>query len=381
MRHIVALCIFCLGGIATAQAEPKDTGDIREDRSVLDLRSSAVESGQKILLSSSAGGANSSNNSENALDGKVAEKLAGAEKRASSSGNTDWLGFWENAYDFADVEAWLGRPIRVAHFMLAFGKGGFRQGLAQDQKRWLSDFSKLVPHAQLALLLDIFPRADQNPRFAEVAAGDWDEELRQVARRIIDTGHEDAIIRLWHEPEVAVKNRAPIGPTWCDDPAFLPAWRHVHDLFNAEEGANFIWQYSVNGPAGRQARAEDGTLWIEKCYPGKDYVDQVSVGAYHRMGPTEDISWQISVSKLEFGRDWAFKRGHKFSVAEWGLWSSECRWEGQDDDPNFIRQSHDFFAAIPEAKRGYMLYFNSMDCVDIARYPESEAMFEKLFGG
>lgn len=381
MQRIVAACVFCLGLTTIAQAGPTDIYEGPAYRNVFDVKFRVVNVGEEALRSDGLNGAKPTEATAGASDGSAAGDGAGAGTQVSSSQDTKWLGFWMPAQDYSEVEAWLGRRIWVAHFHLAFGRRGFAQALGERQKVWLESYTRLAPHAQLAVILDIFPLNDKNPRFAEIDAGDWDEELRQVARRIIDAGHEDAILRLWHEPEVAVKNNSPIGPTWCDDPAFVPAWRHVHDLFEAEPGAEFVWQYSVNGPAGKQLTAADGTLWIEKCYPGPEYVDQVSVGAYHRMGPTPEISWQESIGKLEFGRDWAFEQGHKFSVAEWGLWSSACRWEGQDDDPSFIQGSHDFFAAIPEEKRGYMLYFNAMKCVDIAQYPESEALFEKLFGG
>ena len=75
-----------------------------------------------------------------------------------------------------------------------------------------------------------------------------DTELRQMARMFIDTGHEDAIMRLWHEPEIPFKN-------WCEQPFYHEAWQHVHDVFMSEFGADFIWQYSLDGPASGQGQA------------------------------------------------------------------------------------------------------------------------------
>lgn len=356
----IAFSLFCLSAANSVQAAPGDA---------------AAGIGRADVLETQVG----------ALEG---EGTGASEDGPAPSGNSDWLGFWANAYEYDEMEAWLGRPVRVAHFKLPFGKNGFAQALDRRQKKWLEDFTSLVPHAQLTVILDIFPTRGRDPRFAEIAAGRWDDELRQVARRFIDTGHEDAILRLWHEPEVADKNNGPIGPTWCDDPAYVPAWQRVHGLFEAEAGAAFVWQYSVNGPAGARKRAADGTLWIEKCYPGKAYVDQVSVGAYHRMGTTPDVSWKRSLSKMVFVRDWAFASGHKFSMAEWGLWDSNgdapvCRRfaNGQGDEPSFIENTYDFFSAIPEERRGYLLYFNRMACTNLENLPRSRAKFKELFGG
>ena len=381
MLRVVAFCVLCLSTAATAYGERRDIEQTPGHSDALEARITTPEGESTALPYERTDRSHNSGGSAQEVVGAIAENIGAPDAGLPPSHGTEWLGFWANAYEYADLEAWLGRPVRIAHFKLPFGHNGFAQALDEKQKKWLEDFTTLVPHAQLTFILDIFPTRGNDPRFSEVAIGRWDLELRQVARRIIDSGHEDAILRLWHEPEVAVKNHAPIGPTWCDDPAFIPAWRRVHDLFEAEAGAAFSWQYSVNGPAGSQKRSADGAFWIDKCYPGNAYVDQVSVGAYHRVSRTPSLSWRQSLNKLEFVRDWAFARGHIFSVAEWGLWSSDCRWSGHDDDPSFIQRSYDFFATIPAEKRGYMLYFNRMECVDLKRFPESRALFAKLFGG
>ena len=372
MLRIVAFCVLGLIVTTVAHARPsdKDFRQIQERLNQLEARVGDLES-------------ESTAPPEPPQDPEPPQN-----EDPPLSDNTDWLGFWANAYEYEDMEAWLGRPVYVGHFMLAFGHNGFQQALDDRQRKWLEDFTTLVPHVQLSFILDIFPERGKDPQFAAIAAGDWDAELRAVARTIIDTGHEDAILRLWHEPEVANKNNGPIGPTWCDDPAYIPAWRRVHDIFEAEAGGSFTWQYSVNGPAGAQRTDADGTLWIDLCYPGAAYVDQVSNGAYDRAGRDPETSWQRSLAKLVFVRDWAIAHGHQFSLAEWGLWDSTVdtpvcgRFQnGQGDNPSFIQRSHDFFAAIPEDWRGYMLYFNRMDCVNIHQFPESEALFEELFGG
>ena len=57
---------------------------------------------------------------------------------------------------------------------------------------------------------------------------------------------------------------------------YIPAWRHVHDLFDAAGANNVIWVWSVN----RVDNLPDKTL--ARVYPGDDFVDWVGVSGYYR---------------------------------------------------------------------------------------------------
>ena len=57
---------------------------------------------------------------------------------------------------------------------------------------------------------------------------------------------------------------------------FIPAWRHIHALFDAAGATNVIWVWSVN----RVDNLPDKTL--ARVYPGDDYVDWVGISGYYR---------------------------------------------------------------------------------------------------
>ena len=46
--------------------------------------------------------------------GAIVANADAAKDDPAPSYDTDWLGFWANAYEYGDMEAWLGRPVRVA---------------------------------------------------------------------------------------------------------------------------------------------------------------------------------------------------------------------------------------------------------------------------
>ena len=70
--------------------------------------------------------------------------------------------------------------------------------------------------------------------------------------------------------------------TWSDGKkgnaagSFIPAWRHVRDIFDAAGADDIIWAWSVN----RVDNLHDKSL--ARVYPGDDYVDWVGVSGYYR---------------------------------------------------------------------------------------------------
>lgn len=255
----------------------------------------------------------------------------------------------------ADLEAWLGRSIEVIHKHLVFN-GGFSQALGDGQRDGLISRATKWPDSQVAIIMDLYPVTRDEPRFCEVASGDWDAELRAVAQMIVGTGHEDAIIRLWHEMDLGWRD-------WFKSDCWVDAWRRVHDQMMSIEGAAFVWQYNPDGGAWRAA--------FEQGWPGDAYVDDVAVSCYDKTSN----GFASCASRLIFAREWAIARGLTLSWAEWGLWSS-----GGGDNPQFIQDSYDFFSMIPEVNRGYMLMFNRHEKVNIDQFPESKALFRELFG-
>jgi mannan endo-1,4-beta-mannosidase len=115
---------------------------------------------------------------------------------------------------------------------------------------------------------------------ANIAAGGWDTYLRNYADAIKTNGLP-LIIRFdqemngnwyrWAEPDPDFSNAKG---------SYIAAWRHVHDIFQAE-GANdlVIWDWSPNRVDNIKRLPAVGNY-----YPGDAYVDWVGMTGYYRPG-------------------------------------------------------------------------------------------------
>lgn len=79
---------------------------------------------------------------------------------------------------------------------------------------------------------------------------------------------------------------------------FIPAWRHVRDIFDAAGADDIIWTWSVN----RVDNLHDKTL--ARVYPGDDYVDWVGISGYHRsttpgVAPSFDATFARSLAEIK----------------------------------------------------------------------------------
>jgi hypothetical protein len=78
---------------------------------------------------------------------------------------------------------------------------------------------------------------------------------------------------------------------------YIPAWRHVHDIFESEHVDNAIWVWSVN----RVDNLPDKTL--ARVYPGDAYVDWAGISGYYRevirgVAPSFDGTFARTLTEL-----------------------------------------------------------------------------------
>lgn len=282
-----------------------------------------------------------------------------------------WAGTLSNHLAF---EAFLGNEVSYTSQKIGLKSWNH----AKDVSLWIAEeFAPIADRACLALIFDLLPK-DGSTTFGDVINGSHDDDLRTIARNLISGGHEDAILRLMHEAD-----RPPNSWTFRNGNAadFIATWRHVHDVMMEVPGAEFQWQYSLDGHAGRQLK-ENGVLLTELGYPGDDYVDSVSIGNYDRGQYAHN--WMAVEEKLNFIRDFATSHNLKMDIAEWGLWLTNDTVEnipgGGGDNPSFIKNTLDWFQALPAEQQGYLLYYNIHPSVNLNQFPRSEAMFRELFG-
>lgn len=209
---------------------------------------------------------------------------------------------------------------------------------------------------------------------SQIAAGTWDTEITTVFQNFIDAGHGHSYIRLNHEADQSNKAYTFLNGKHTD---YIAAWQRVHGIAMGLTGAEFKWQYGINGPAGAQG-TQGGTLMIEIGYPGDPYVDSVAVGNYNR---NQYQQFSEVLIKLNFVKDFAVSHGKKFDIPEWGLRGPTAG--GLGDNPSFIQDTFDWFSTLPDETRGYCLYFNAAgnatDGADLNLWPNSKALFTSLF--
>jgi hypothetical protein len=94
---------------------------------------------------------------------------------------------------------------------------------------------------------------------------------------------------------------------------YVAAWRHIHDLFDAEGASNAVWVWSPNAGDVPAARWNHWTHY----YPGNAYVDWVGIDGYN-WGTTQPWSRWTSFASLvaPVYRDYAGRK--PIMVAETG---------------------------------------------------------------
>jgi hypothetical protein len=125
-------------------------------------------------------------------------------------------------------------------------------------------------------------------RLAEIAGGRHDDYIRQFARAAAEACLP-VVLRPaaemngnWHPWAEGVNGNQP--------GEFVEAWRHVHDIFQAEDATNVTWLWNPN-VVGL------GSTPIAGLYPGDEYTDWVGLDGYN-WGATQSWSRWESFSEV-----------------------------------------------------------------------------------
>jgi hypothetical protein len=109
-------------------------------------------------------------------------------------------------------------------------------------------------------------------RLSRIIDGSFDPYIRSWARGVKELGYTIAI-RFAHEmngywypwSEQANGNRKG---------EYVIAWRHVHDIFEAEGATNVVWMWSPN-------ISYQNSTPLRELYPGDQYVDWIGLSGYY----------------------------------------------------------------------------------------------------
>lgn len=143
-------------------------------------------------------------------------------------------------------------------------------------------------------------------RLKNITRGDFDSQIRRWARQLRDFGYP-----------VLLRPMCEMNGTWTswsgtvngNTPGdFIPAWRHMHDIFVEEGASNVAWVWSPNADTS----AADAQATFNSYYPGDGYVDYVGMNGYN---------WGTMVTGLFYSSRWqslAEVFGYSYDVAAAG---------------------------------------------------------------
>ncbi len=135
-------------------------------------------------------------------------------------------------------------------------------------------------------------------------------------KNILD-GRYDGYIRRWASKIKAVKGPVMLRPMhemngewypWAgtvndNTPAdYIAAWRHIHDMFEAEGATNVTWVWSINGESVPDTRENRYDVY----YPGDEYVDWVGLSGFNWGTTGNNSQWEtfdeIYTAPLRYAR-------------------------------------------------------------------------------
>jgi beta-mannanase len=117
-----------------------------------------------------------------------------------------------------------------------------------------------------------------------IAAGRYDSYIRSYARQV-KALHGTVAIRLFHEMNGDWQPWS-VGTNGASNTDIINAWRHVHDIFEAEGATNAKFVFSPN---------ERHTEWTDShpyadYYPGDAYVEYLALDGYN-WGSAHNSPW------------------------------------------------------------------------------------------
>lgn len=135
----------------------------------------------------------------------------------------------------------------------------------------------------------------------DITAGNWDADIHRWARQIKAFGYPVIFRPMcemngdWTSWSGTVNGNVPAD--------YIPAWRHIHDIFVAEGATNAAFLWSPN----RDGSSTDAVNTFNRYYPGDAYVDYVGIDGYNwgRMYTTPEwtSSWQSFTEVFRYSYD------------------------------------------------------------------------------
>jgi beta-mannanase len=130
------------------------------------------------------------------------------------------------------------------------------------------------------------PALQPQYQLGRILAGDFDPYIHRFARNAAAV-RGPVMIRLMHE----MNGRwYPWGGTVNGNTPdqFVPAWRHIHDIFDQEGATNVTWVWAINHDSRPNTFANRYAVY----YPGDKYVDWVALSGFNFGVDQAGSTWQ-----------------------------------------------------------------------------------------
>ncbi|RJQ44246.1 MAG: hypothetical protein C4534_06715 [Gaiellales bacterium] len=186
------------------------------------------------------------------------------------------------------------------------------------------------------------PNNQPEYRLNTITAGNHDTQIRRWARELRDFGYT-----IYFRPMCEMNGDwvAWGGTANGNSPAdYIPAWRHIHDIFRQEGADNVKFIWSPN----RAGSYADANSIFDTYYPGDSYVDYVGINGYNwgtmYNTPTWTSSWQSFEEVFKYSYDVAVQRtGKPIVVSE----TASTEIGGNAQNGGKARWITDAFSIIP----------------------------------
>jgi hypothetical protein len=228
------------------------------------------------------------------------------------------------------------------------------------------------------------------------ATGYGREFYRSFARRLVDAGHGNAIIRLASEHDL-------VGSKWAsavDYALFKSAFRTAVDAMREVAPGLEIDFTSIRMNFGKGPNPGSKVL---NAYPGDQWVDYIGMNIYDMGQVPDDIGvpsgrtcgWRnpqavfdtLHRPSLDTALRFAMERGKRLSLPEWGLAGGGRNAVGScgGDNPVFVSNIHGWLDRVPAAHLGYASYFEGNPAHSgphqLDYFPVARNTFGSLFRG
>ena len=276
-----------------------------------------------------------------ALLASLQAALPGASAQAAALGIYGGAGC-DGAKHMQRFTDWLGRrPEAVLDFMT--------WSSLVEASAWSMNCWTQANVDQITYSLPMLPE-DGSATLAQGAAGKFDDVFRNFARKLVQTGYPNAVIRIGWE----------FNGEWYawaaskDPQAWIAYWRRIVDTMRAVPGAKFKFDWCP-GNGWTNFRAED-------AYPGDAYVDIIGMDVYNQSWNSNTVTpeqrWNEQVNQrhgLKWHAQFAAAHGKPISFPEWGT-GIRSDGHGAGDDAQFIEGMADWIATHDVAYHNYWDY-------------------------